>query len=242
MPVAGLDGCDVLDYGCGPGHDLVGFGTFSSPSSLVGLDVSNKALNIARHRLALHDFGVNVELRKIVGDVIPLPDSTIDYIHSSGVLHHLQNPAKILNQFGRILRPDGRVRIMVYNRDSIMWNLYVPYVLQIRTRVLDPSIPLPVAFRMSTDGFECPISITYTHESFSALAASEGFSTEYIGTSISQFELKAWSRYGKQAVNDSRLAEEHRDFLRDIQIDSRGQLSRNGKVPGLNLTLQLTRA
>ena len=40
MPVSGYDGKVVLDYGCGPGHDLVGFGSFSKPSRLIGIDVS----------------------------------------------------------------------------------------------------------------------------------------------------------------------------------------------------------
>ena len=31
MPVNQADGLVVLDYGCGPGNDLVGFGHFSNP-------------------------------------------------------------------------------------------------------------------------------------------------------------------------------------------------------------------
>ena len=35
MPVSGFDDKAVLDFGCGPGHDLVGFTTHSRPSRLV---------------------------------------------------------------------------------------------------------------------------------------------------------------------------------------------------------------
>ncbi len=40
MPVDGQDGKIVLDYGCGPGNDLIGFGIHSKPSRLIGVDVS----------------------------------------------------------------------------------------------------------------------------------------------------------------------------------------------------------
>src|SRR5687768_14872252 len=34
MPMSGFDGRIILDFGCGPGHDLVGFGTYSKPARL----------------------------------------------------------------------------------------------------------------------------------------------------------------------------------------------------------------
>lgn len=240
MPVRGLDHCDVLDYGCGPGHDVVGIATYSKPRSLVGLDVSDRALAIAKQRLALHKFGDHVAVRKLMGDRIPLPDSSVDYIHSSGVLHHLENPLQALREFQRVMRPNARIRIMVYNRDSLWWHLFVPYVLQLRKRVLDPDMPLPTAFRMSTDGFECPISVAYTPESFAALAEEAGLEITYVGTSISQTELDVWKRYGKRAMVDPRLAEEHRAFLGAISNDGRKVPSRSGTPPGINLVLELT--
>src|SRR5437762_4766557 len=39
MPVDGQEGKTVLDFGCGPGHDLVGFATRSRPARLIGIDV-----------------------------------------------------------------------------------------------------------------------------------------------------------------------------------------------------------
>ena len=44
MPVAGQDGKVVLDYGCGPGNDLVGFSAYSKPSRLVGMDISLRSV------------------------------------------------------------------------------------------------------------------------------------------------------------------------------------------------------
>ena len=88
MPVSGQDDKVVLDYGCGPGNDLVGFTEFSNPSKLYAVDVSKTALEAAKQRLALHE--KNAEFIQIDESVneIPVPSESIDYIHTSGVLHH----------------------------------------------------------------------------------------------------------------------------------------------------------
>ena len=113
MPVRGLDNRDVLDYSEGPADDIVGLASYSKPRSFVGFDISDCALAIAKRRLALHKFGDHVTERKLVGGSIPLSDSSVDYIHSSGVVHHLENPAEALHEFVLLMRPGARARIMV---------------------------------------------------------------------------------------------------------------------------------
>jgi SAM-dependent methyltransferase len=44
----------VLDYGCGPGNDVVGFLLHTNAKQVIGMDVSRKALELARRRVALH--------------------------------------------------------------------------------------------------------------------------------------------------------------------------------------------
>ena len=134
MPVAGHDGEVVLDYGCGPGHDLVGIGHYSSPARLMGCDVSPKALWMARKRLDLHDTTVDLVQIGETDDRLPFDDGSIDYIHSSGVLHHVPDPVAVLREFGRILKPDGYSRVMVYNYDSVWLHLYVAYQMQLVER------------------------------------------------------------------------------------------------------------
>src|SRR5215213_10845574 len=47
-------GKTLLDYGCGPGHDLVGFSVYSRPDKVYGIDISHKALSLAGHNVGLH--------------------------------------------------------------------------------------------------------------------------------------------------------------------------------------------
>lgn len=88
MPVSGQDDKNALDYGYGPGHDLVGFGASSIPKKSYGLDVSKTALDASRKRLDLH--GIEAELIQVEesANEIPVPTGSINYIRSSGVLHH----------------------------------------------------------------------------------------------------------------------------------------------------------
>ncbi len=122
MPLGGHDGETILDYGCGPGHDLVGLAEFSRPKRVIGMDVSPVALKAARDRLVLHG-SLPVELIRVqeVSECIPLQDHSIDFIHCSGVLHHMPNIKQILGEFYRVLGPHGTARVMIYNHDSI-WN------------------------------------------------------------------------------------------------------------------------
>ena len=51
MPVNNANDMNVLDYGCGPGNDLVGFTEFSKTKSLTGVDVSSTAIKKSKERL-----------------------------------------------------------------------------------------------------------------------------------------------------------------------------------------------
>jgi ubiquinone/menaquinone biosynthesis C-methylase UbiE len=166
MPCSGFDDKIILDYGCGPGNDLVGFLEFSQPKRLVGMDISKTALQEAQERLSLHESNLT-ELIQIEDGAkkLPFPDNTFDYIHSSGVLHHTPNMEEILSEFYRILKPDGKIRIMVYNYNSIWLHLSVAYQKRILQKI-DSDVSLEEAFKRSTDGGLAPISRCYKKEDF----------------------------------------------------------------------------
>ena len=220
MPVSGQDGRVVLDYGCGPGHDVVGFGHFSNPERLIGMEVSSTSLKEARARVALH--GINAELMLIdENDAgIPLDDDSVDYIHSSGVMHHIRDPFPVFRELRRVLKPDGEIRVMVYNYDSIFVHLYVAYLTQIKARTYHNE-PLREAFRHLTDGENCPVSHVYSSQEFSELAGPAGFSVENLGAALSMFELSLLPQRF-DAILDRHLDREHRQFLLALKFDDAG--------------------
>ena len=241
MPVTGQDGKAVLDYGCGPGNDLVGFAVFSRPSRLVGMDISSQSIAEAKMRVALHSN--NTEIIPIVEhDVrIPLADVSIDYLHSSGVVHHAVDPAKVLREFRRVMKPSGRCRIMVYNYDSIWLHLVTAYLHMVK-HTSYPGQDLRGVFRHLTDGAACPISRVYRPQEFIDLATPCGFTCRYLGAAVSTEEINLLMKHRWEAIQDSKLPREHRDFLWALTFDARGCPMYGGHYAGVDGCYELTPA
>jgi ubiquinone/menaquinone biosynthesis C-methylase UbiE len=232
MPVSGLDNKSVLDFGCGPGHDLIGFGVYSKPSRLVGVDLSESSLKEARFRLDLHR--INGELIKLSPEesILPFPDNSFDYIHSSGVLHHTPNPCLILEELKRVLKPEGEIRIMVYNKNSLWLHLYVAYQRSI-VQGLFPGEGIEAQFKKSTDGEDCPISNCYSPDEWIRLSKEAGFNATYLGAAISMHEMSLLPlRFS--AIQDRRLSAEHRKFLVSLIFDEHGIPMFNGNCAGID--------
>jgi ubiquinone/menaquinone biosynthesis C-methylase UbiE len=229
------DGEVILDYGCGPGNDLTGFALYTGARRIIGFDVSPRALELARDRLALHQVDPGrVELIEGSDSTteIPLEDASVDYLQSQGVLHHTSDPEAILRELHRVLRPDGRGSIMVYHRDSVWFHLYTAYekaIVEGTLAGLDPE----EAFRRNTDGPECPISRCYTGEQFSALCRAAGFEVEFLGGYLSKTELASIERAYARALADDRLPGEHRAFLRSLTFDFAGRPMIAGSHAGI---------
>lgn len=240
MPVTGADGLDVLDFGCGPGHDLVGFKEYSRVRRLVGVDVSRSSLEEARARLALHE-GTEAELLLAEPNATRLPfaDASFDYIHSSGVLHHVPDLPAILADMRRVLRPDGRVRVMVYNYNSVWMHLYVAYVLRLRDNTIPADLPIRQAFTRSTDGPDCPIANCYTPEEFGRIAQAAGFRWRTVGAACSLWEMQQAHQHRFLACMDQRLERLHREFILELTYDERGVPMYRGVPAGVDLVLEL---
>jgi ubiquinone/menaquinone biosynthesis C-methylase UbiE len=237
MPTSGANGLRVLDYGCGPGNDVVGFVEESRPKEVVAMDVSPLALDAARERLALHPGKVEfVEIKE--GDKrLPLDDGSIDLVHSSGVIHHTPDPENILREFYRVLSPGGRAQIMIYNYDSIWLHLYANYIFRLAKK-LDWSLDKLEVFRRSTDGPECPISRCYKLSDFARLCEDAGFAVVKTGHAISCSEL-SWLPRRFDALLDKRIGEESRRFLYGLEFDRRGRPLHHGRIAGINNVVHL---
>lgn len=241
IPCVGFDDKVILDYGCGPGHDVIGFVEYSKPKKVIAMDVSSTSLEETKNRIALHNASESTEIRLIKeGEKLPIEDDSIDYIHSSGVLHHTSNMPEILDEFHRILKPDGIIRIMVYNYNSIWMHLYVPYILQIKQNIYS-DLSLKEAFKRSTDGEFCPISNNYTPEQFLEICNQSGFFGKFLGAAISLAEMD-WLLERNKAMQDIRLAEEHREFLKNLTFDSNLRPIYNGNIAGIDAVFELTKS
>src|SRR3954447_26649908 len=161
----------IVDYGCGPGNDVVGFLLYTGAAKVIGFDVSRKALDLAGQRIQLHGIDASrFELHRVEDGgpaSLPLPSASADFVNCQGVLHHTSEPEAILAELRRIAKPTANGVVMVYNRDSIYFHLYVAYMRMV-DQGLFTGASVEEAFTASTDGPDCPIARAYRPDDFVA--------------------------------------------------------------------------
>jgi len=120
-------GKDVLEIGVGMGADHVEWAK-AGPRSLTGVDLTRRAVEHTRARLAL--YGLSSTVRTADAERLPFPDASFDIVYSWGVLHHTPDTAQAVREVWRVLRPGGTARVMVYNRHALVgYMLWVRYAL-----------------------------------------------------------------------------------------------------------------
>lgn len=239
----------ILDYGCGTGNDTVWLMLNCKAKHIIGMDVSETALKNAQFRLALHNIkGTSVELIQIeeAQDKLLLEDGSIDFVNCQGVLMHTSDPVKIIKEFYRVLKKrkskESCANIMVYNKDSIWYHLYVAYYLRYVNNKMFADLgrekvnkmTVDDIFRCSTDGIWCPKAECWTEQEFVSILQKAGFDgVEYKGGYFDSLELKIAHMYLSQAIDDSRLEECHKNFLREVSFNEEGYPVYNGKLCGV---------
>src|SRR5262245_59494275 len=108
----------VCEVGCGSARLLARVGLTSSALSLVAVDQSSVALELAKATAA----AFKVSIRTIQGTVVALPlqDATVDVVLSGGLLEHFPEPEPVLAEMVRVLRPGGIIYADVVPR-KISW-------------------------------------------------------------------------------------------------------------------------
>lgn len=106
-------GNDVLDVACGTGivarriAPVVG-----AEGTVVGLDISPDMLDVARS--AAGDAGLEIEWRQGAAEALPFPDGAFDLAVCQFALMFFEDRPAALAEMRRVLRPEGRVVISVW--------------------------------------------------------------------------------------------------------------------------------
>lgn len=240
MPVSGLDNKVVLDFGCGPGNDLVGFLEFSRPQHLYAADVSERSIDMAASRIKWHPGHVEFIKLSERQPKIPLPSESVDYIHTSGVLHHVHDLESTAKELSRVLKKGGQLRIMVYNFDSIWLHLNSAYLERLKLADFGKTVSVFDIFRATTDGKDCPVARVYRPPEFVCEMEKYGFSGSYLGAAISMHEMKILAKRF-DAILDPRLEKVHRDFLLELEFDTRGLPLYRGNIAGIDACFVFTK-
>ena len=94
----------IGDLGCGTGETTAAIAPFVGRA--VAVDRSGEMLQAARRRL--RDLR-NVDVRRGELESLPIDDNQLDAAIMILVLHHVPDPAAVLSEAGRVLKPGGRL-------------------------------------------------------------------------------------------------------------------------------------
>lgn len=103
----------VFELGCGGGLNQPLYDA-GRVTSFAGIDPNEKLLDNARHRA--HERGWSADIREGVGEDIPFADSTFDTAVCTYTLCSVDDPAKVLGELRRILKPGGRLLFLEHGR------------------------------------------------------------------------------------------------------------------------------
>lgn len=112
----------ILDVGCGAGflcNELV-----KRNYKLTGVDISEESLIIAKK------YDQTQRVNYVFGDAYQLPfsDSSFEVITCLDFLEHVENPAEVIKEISRVLKPGGLFFFHTFNRNIISWLLVIKAV------------------------------------------------------------------------------------------------------------------
>lgn len=97
----------VLEIGCGTGADLLQYAKHGAIAT--GVDLTERHVDLARKRLGNLAIIHQADMR-----CLPFEDESFDYVYSHGVLHHSDEPERVVREIFRVLRPGGTINVHVY--------------------------------------------------------------------------------------------------------------------------------
>jgi SAM-dependent methyltransferase len=107
-------GRDVLEVGCGIGLDLARFARGGARAT--GIDLSPHAVALARAHLSQQ--GLSAHVLEMNGEAMSFPTARFDVVYAHGVVQYTDDPARLIGEIHRVLRPGGRAILMLYHKDS----------------------------------------------------------------------------------------------------------------------------
>ena len=109
----------ILDIGCGRAID--GAELAKKGAKVIALDPSR--IMIAHARSHLSGNGTGVSLVCGVGEYLPLVTQSVDKVVCKGALDHFLDPAQVIRQMGKVLKPGGKAVIALANFESLGFKL-----------------------------------------------------------------------------------------------------------------------
>lgn len=102
-----VPGKSVLDFGCGLGGMSLQLAQ-AGAAKIHSIDISPESVRSAKDLLAENGFGDRHDAQVMDAEAMTFPDSSMDVIICSGVLHHM-DVSKAFPELARVLKPTGTI-------------------------------------------------------------------------------------------------------------------------------------
>ena len=110
-----LEGKKILDAGTGSGHRITNVAQFYQKCNFLGLDISEKSLDIANELKKKRKIE-NIKFQKMNLMNKFSKKEKFDIVLCMGVLHHLSNPSRGLKNILNTLKKDGIIFLYLYGK------------------------------------------------------------------------------------------------------------------------------
>jgi len=112
----------ILDVGCGAGflaNPLAGEGY-----QVTGIDMSEDSLSVARR----FDSTKSVNYMHADAYSLPFPDHSFDVVTAMDFLEHVEDPASVIKELSRVLKPGGIFIFHTFNRNFLAYLVIIKLV------------------------------------------------------------------------------------------------------------------
>jgi ubiquinone/menaquinone biosynthesis C-methylase UbiE len=121
LAARGFAGGRILDAGCGAGATLLILARSFPEAELVGVDLSDPLLTLARDSVGGTALEGQVRFQKVDVQDLPYPDASFDVVLSAFMAHLVQDPVGMLDELERVLAPLGVLFMVDLRRSCLGW-------------------------------------------------------------------------------------------------------------------------
>ena len=168
-------GKKFLNIGCGGGYEGLLFSGYGA--QYIGIDFSHNAARFTQK--IIDTAGFNGTTYQAEAEAPPFLNDSMDYIYSSGVLHHTPNTEQGLKEVYRVLKPGGTAMIGLYATYSIMFLWYRLHAVlrgNISKRAIEAWVVANTEGEWKVGERENRCTKTYSTSKFAKMLNAAGFS------------------------------------------------------------------
>ncbi len=120
----------ILDICTGTGEVVKEFGTRGIGREIVGLDLSEEMLDIARKKITRKNLASRIKFLKADAQDLPFPSETFDLVSMAFGLRNISEPRRAIEEMNRVLKKGGKALILEFTLppNALLRELYLLYL------------------------------------------------------------------------------------------------------------------